>query len=387
MITAQVPVDDEQRLEDLYSYNLLDSKPEDDYDDLVELAGYICGCPISLITLIDKDRQWFKSKRGMDNSETSRKDSFCSHAILNNEIMTVVDASVDERFHDNPLVTGKPGIRFYAGSPIISAAGYKLGTICVIDHKPKTLTAEQQKALTQLAKQVSRLLELRKKNVLIRERALEIISIKNSAITEVMQQKWDENKSLAYDLHEGLAQEIAGCLMSLQSVKNNPVDNNALLDTIKKQLQTSLAKIKKMSYGITPLATDLLPVQSLLEEYIEQVAPAFPFEISFDNIGKKNIHDAVKTALLIHITAAWINRLFLKKEITQINITLNINEVFELTIEDDAAMLNLQELGDHVYAALIKEMAQAQDGHVDIFMSGSGKNSVRVTIPFAEKVT
>ncbi len=387
MITAQVPVDDEQRLEDLYSYNLLDSKPEDDYDDLVELAGFICGCPISLITLIDKDRQWFKSKRGMDNSETSRKDSFCSHAILNNEIMTVVDASVDERFHDNPLVTGKPGIRFYAGSPIISAAGYKLGTICVIDHKPKTLTAEQQKALTQLAKQVSRLLELRKKNVLIRERALEIISIKNSAITEVMQQKWDENKSLAYDLHEGLAQEIAGCLMSLQSVKNKPVDNNALLDTIKKQLQTSLAKIKKMSYGITPLATDLLPVQSLLEEYIEQVAPAFPFEISFDNIGKKNIHDAVKTALLIHITAAWINRLFLKKEITQINITLNINEVFELTIEDDAAMLNLQELGDHVYAALIKEMAQAQDGHVDIFISGSGKNSVRVTIPFAEKAT
>lgn len=384
MITAPIPVDEEQRLEDLYSYNLLDSRPEADYDELTDLAGYVCGCPISIITLVDKDRQWFKSQKGLDNLQTSRKNSFCSHAILGNEIMTVDDAITDERFHDNPLVTGEPNIRFYAGSPIVSAAGHNLGTICVIDHKPKTLTGKQQKALTQLSKQVSRLLELQKKNMLIRERALEIISIKNNAITAAMQHNWNENKLLAYNLHEGVAQEIAGCLMGLQSAANNQVNRQPLLDAVKLQLQESLSKIKEISYSITPLATDLLPVQVLIVEYIEQVAPTFPFEISFDNIGKKNINDAAKTALLIHITEAWLTRLFLKKEITQINITLNINEVFELTIEDDAAMRNLQELGDHVYASLIKEMAIAQDGLVDIFVSGSGKNSVRITIPFAE---
>lgn len=384
MITAPIPVDEEQRLEDLYSYNLLDSRPEADYDELTDLAGYVCGCPISIITLVDKDRQWFKSQKGLDNLQTSRKNSFCSHAILGNEIMTVDDAITDERFHENPLVTGEPNIRFYAGSPIVSAAGHNLGTICVIDHKPKTLTGKQQKALTQLSKQVSRLLELQKKNMLIRERALEIISIKNNAITAAMQHNWNENKLLAYNLHEGVAQEIAGCLMGLQSAANNQVNRQPLLDAVKLQLQESLSKIKEISYSITPLATDLLPVQVLIVEYIEQVAPTFPFEISFDNIGKKNINDAAKTALLIHITEAWLTRLFLKKEITQINITLNINEVFELTIEDDAAMRNLQELGDHVYASLIKEMAIAQDGLVDIFVSGSGKNSVRITIPFAE---
>lgn len=382
MIIAPLPADEEQRLQDLYSYNLLDSRPEADYDELVDLAGYICGCPISLITLIDKDRQWFKSERGSDVLETTRKDSFCSHAILGNEIMAVDDASKDERFYDNPLVTGEPGIRFYAGSPIVSAAGHKLGTICVIDHSPKTLTSQQVKALAQLSNQVSRLLELRKKNIHIRERALEIISIKNNAITQVMQQNWNENKSLAYNLHEGLAQEVAGCLMGLQAAINSNANPQPLLLAVKLQLNESLKKIKEMSYRITPLTTDLLPVQSLIEEYIEKIAPTFPFNISFDNIGKKNINDADKTALLIYVIEAWLTRLFCKKEITQIHITLNINTHFELTIEDDAAMCDLKELTNHVYASLLKEMAIAQNGLVESFVTNTGKNLVRITLPF-----
>lgn len=381
MITAALPANEDQRLEDLYAYDLLDSKPEADYDDLADLAGYICGCPISLITLIDKDRQWFKSKKGLGVSETSRRESFCSHAILGDGILEVQDASKDERFYDNPLVTGEPGIRFYAGSPIISATGYKLGTICVIDNSPKALTSQQEKALNQLSKQVSRLLELRKKNALIRRRALEIIAIKSHAITTVMKNHWNESKSLAYDLHEVLAQEIAGCLMGLQSVAVNDIKRAPLLDAVKTQLQQSLAKIKKMSYNITPLTTNLLPVQALIEEYIEKVAATFPFEISFSNIGKKDVKASDKTALLIYITEAWLTRLLCKKEITQINITLNIQQAFELTIEDDASMPGLQELGDHVCASLLKEMAISEAGHVDIYISGSGKNSVKITIP------
>jgi GAF domain len=381
MIIAALPVDEEQRLKDLYSYDLLDSKPETDYDDLVELAGYICGCPISIITLIDKDRQWYKSKKGITISETSRKDSFCSHAILNNEILEVRDASKDERFFDNPLVTGNPGIRFYAGSPIISPTGHKLGTICVIDHTPKKLTSQQEKALTQLSNQVSRLLELRKKNTLIRQRAMEIISIKSNAITQVIKHNWSENKSLAYNLHEGLAQEIAGCLMTLQSALTNDPNRLPLLGAVKTQLQTSLVKIKEMSYSVAPLTTDLLPVQALIEEYIEKVKAGFPFEINFNNIGEKNIKTSDKTALLIYVIEAWLTHLLCKKEISQINITLNVQNAFELTMEDDSSMLGLQELSDHVYASLLKEMVVSDAGFIKIFVPKDGKNIVKITIP------
>ena len=382
MIIAELPIDEDKRLEDLYSYNLLDSKPEADFDDLVDLAANICGCPISLITLLDKDRQWFKSQKGLNVSETSRNDSFCSHAILGDGVLEVHDASQDKRFQDNPLVTADPRIRFYAGSPIISPAGYKLGTICVIDHIPKTLTSQQEKALTQLSNQVSRLIELREKNRIIRQRAEEIISIKNSAITQVMQHNRNKNKSLAYNLHEGLAQEIAACLMNLQSARNNEAKRLPLLDGVKAQLQESLEKVKKMSYSIAPITTEWLPVEELIEDYVEKISATFPFKISFSSFGKKNKKASEKTSVLIHIIEAWLTRLAGKKEMTQVSITLNINKHFELTMEDDAAMLGLLELGDHVYASLLKEMAVAEAGHVDIYVSGSGKNSVKVIIPF-----
>jgi hypothetical protein len=386
MIIAALPVDETQRMEDLYSYDLLDSKPEADFDALVDLAAYICGCPISTITLVDKDRQWFKAQKGLDISETARKDSFCAHAILSDTIFEVQDASKDERFHDNPFVTGEHGIRFYAGCPILSPGGHKIGTICVIDHTPRKLTPQQEKALTQLSKQVSILIELRKKNMMIRQRALEIISIKNNAITQVMQHNWNENKSLAYNLHEGLAQEIAACLMNLQLATNNEAARKLMLEKVKTQLQQSLAKIKEISYNITPLTSNLLPVQSLIDEYVEKISATFPFNINFSYTGKKYKKDTDKTAVLIYIIEAWLIRLLGKKEITQINITLNIDNAFELIIEDDASMTGLQELSDHVYASLLKEMAISENGQVDMYAPEPGKNSVKITIPFNNQV-
>lgn len=382
MTIAALPADEDQRLEDLYSYDLMDSKPDSDFDDLVDLAGLICGCPISLITLLDKDRQWFKSQKGMDISETSRDLSFCSHAILGNGVMEVTDASKDERFYDNPFVTEESGIRFYAGSPIVSPGGFKLGTICVVDHTPRTLTQKQENALMQLSRQVGRLIEMREKNKLIRKRALEIISIKNDAITQIMQHNWNENKSLAYHLHEGLAQEIAGCLIHLQTASLNKANSGQLLEAVKVQLQQSLAKVKEMSYSIIPVTTDWLPVDELIEEYIGKIAKTFPFAINGSIQGRKGVKASGKTMVLIHIIEAWLTRLAAKKQVTAVSITLNTGKAFELTIEDDAKMDGLHELSDHVYASLLKEMAIAESGRVNIQVSGSGKNSVKITIPF-----
>lgn len=154
-----------ERQNDLESYKVLDSFPEAEFDKLTKLASYICGTPIALISLIDNDRQWFKSNVGLDGvTETSRDIAFCNEAIQQDQVFEISDALKDDRFKNNPLVAGEPNIRFYAGAPLVSPNGNKIGTLCVIAHKPHKLSPEQTEALKTLSSQVIELLELRKAN-------------------------------------------------------------------------------------------------------------------------------------------------------------------------------------------------------------------------------
>ena len=150
-----------ERLEALRRYRILDTQPEQAFDDLTLLASYVCETPIALITLVDADRQWFKSKIGISATETSRSVSFCSHAIQQTGLYIVADAATHERFRENPFVTGDPNIRFYAGAPLITPEGQALGTLCVIDSVPRTLNPAQIDALEALKRQVQAQLELR----------------------------------------------------------------------------------------------------------------------------------------------------------------------------------------------------------------------------------
>lgn len=158
---APFPEHEEQRIAKLFSYNILDSQSETAYDDLAQLAAYICQVPIALVSLVDTDRQWFKSAVGLEVKETHRDLAFCAHAILQPNPLVVPDAREDDRFADNLLVTGDPGIRFYAGTPLVTTDGMALGTLCVIDTHPRTLTVEQINALAALGRQVINQLELR----------------------------------------------------------------------------------------------------------------------------------------------------------------------------------------------------------------------------------
>ncbi len=157
-----IPPDDDLRVKTLEGYNVLDTDPEQDYDDLTLLASEICGTPIALVSLIDTDRQWFKSRIGLNVPQTPRDVAFCAHAIAGAETLIVEDATEDERFAKNPLVLGDPNIRFYAGAPLVVPEGQALGTLCVIDRVPRHLTARQQKALEALSRQVVAQLELRR---------------------------------------------------------------------------------------------------------------------------------------------------------------------------------------------------------------------------------
>lgn len=163
MIKPQKPQDEEARMAALLRYQILDTAPEAAFDDLVAIASGICGVPTATVSLIDSDRQWFKARHNLELAETSRDISFCGHAILDpDNVMVVPDASVDERFQDNPLVTAEGGIRFYAGAPLKSSDGHAIGTLCVFGGESMQLDQHRLDALQALSRQVSQLLELRR---------------------------------------------------------------------------------------------------------------------------------------------------------------------------------------------------------------------------------
>ncbi|MEN9222417.1 MAG: CHASE3 domain-containing protein, partial [Thermostichus sp. BF3_bins_97] len=163
MPKAPLPPDEAQRLAALREYHILDTAPEASFDELVRLAAYVCGTPAALVSLIDVDRQWFKAKLGLEAEETPRDYAFCAHALLKpQEPLIVEDARKDERFADNPFVTGDPNVRFYAGIPLVNPEGRALGTLCVIDYQPRHLSEEQLEQLKALGHQVVAQLELRR---------------------------------------------------------------------------------------------------------------------------------------------------------------------------------------------------------------------------------
>ncbi|SFU70854.1 GAF domain-containing protein [Pustulibacterium marinum] len=196
------------RLKDVKRLQILDTLPEKDLDDITKLASQICGTPVSLISIIDKDRQWFKSKFGVDFSETSRDLAYCNHAIKNPaEILEVENALEDDRFKDNPLAHGKNPVIAYTGIPLVSDRGYAIGTLCTIDHKPKKLSKEQKESLRILATQVVRLFELRKANIDL-----------NNASREA-KKRYDELELFAGVVSHDMKSPLANIVLTIDTLK------------------------------------------------------------------------------------------------------------------------------------------------------------------------
>jgi len=317
--TFPVPPDETARLAALHDYGVLDSLPEQSFDDLTALAAFICGTPIALISLLDSDRQWFKSHHGLDATETPRSQAFCSHAIIKpEEVMVVPNALEDKRFADNPLVTEETHLRFYAGAPLVNEAGHALGTLCVIDREPRELNDAQKVALEALGRQVVAQLELLKRTRLLQRQAA-ITQQKTEELEVTVQQlqqaqtsliSTEKMSTLGY-LVKGIAHEI-----------NNPVSfisgNLRHLNAYTDDLLTLLDLYQKQ--------TTLEPspeLEALLEEIdLEYLKQDLPNLYQSMGAGTTRIQSIVKSLKLF-------SRLD-EKGLKNIDINVNLDAVLTL---------------------------------------------------------
>jgi len=271
---APFPADDTERVRALHDLDILDTLPERVYDDLVLLAANICQTPIALISLVDTGRQWFKSKLGLAASETPRDVAFCSHAILEPEqVFSVPDARSDPRFAQNPLVTGDPNVGAYAGAPIVMASGDVLGTLCVIDTVPRTLTAAQHASLQALARQAAGHFELRKLNQTLEATVAERTRALASALEEARAASQAKSTFVATMSHE-MRTPLNGVLGMLELLDRTPLAD---------EQRTLLTAAEHSAKALLGIASHVLELSKI--EAGAVVITAEPFQIG-DVVGE-----------------------------------------------------------------------------------------------------
>ncbi len=311
-----------ERLMELESFSILDTLTEDDFDNMTTIASEICGTPISLISLIDDKRQWFKSHHGLDVHYTDKKYAFCAHAINDQDnVMIVSDARLDDRFHDNPLVAGDPFVIFYAGVPLITENGLPLGTLCVIDHQPKLLSKSQLDSLKALAKQVMNLMELRKIRVQKEKAILDL---------EAMNLELDRFASVAaHDIKSPL-NNITSLAKILGTSLN--INENAEHRDVIKMIEGSCATLKNLVDGLLQYSkTDIIARKGKDRIDLNHLIKSIEMLFSYDNNLEIRLNSKLKTIdfnstaleqILINLVANGIKY----NDSDRVTITIDIEE-------------------------------------------------------------
>ncbi|MEK6481536.1 GAF domain-containing sensor histidine kinase [Catalinimonas sp. 4WD22] len=262
MINSNKLLGEPQRLEAVKRYKILDTPPEKEFDELVKLASMICNAPISLISLLEKERQWFKAKVGVHITETPIELSFCSHAIQSDDVLIVNDAREDVRFANNPFVVNKPNIRFYAGMPLITPDGFRLGTLCVIDTVPRTLSEDQIFSLQVLGRQVIQQLEL-KLHVRDLTKSIGKIHRQNKELNRLNQVSNKLISIISHDLRSPLT-SLKGFLELFNEKQISPKESIDFSRGISKLLDSSLNLMENLiQWGVTQIEENRMIVQPL----------------------------------------------------------------------------------------------------------------------------
>lgn len=258
MLAAPLTENEPQRLAALHSYHLLDTPPNPDLDEVTSLAASVCNTPMALVTLVDESRQWFMSRVGVDIQETPRELSFCAHAIHRNETMVIPDAHKDQRFADNPLVTSPPRIRFYAGAPLFTPDNQGLGTLCVLDRKPRTLSALQLQALSVLRRDVMNIMQLQQQQNEIRMLLAEAESFGYACSHDLvapLRRIVGFSRMLSEDFGPALQ---GGGENLLARIEKSALDMRDLVDGLLSLAQVSRAVLNRSSVNLSEMAAEIV---------------------------------------------------------------------------------------------------------------------------------
>jgi signal transduction histidine kinase len=386
---APLPINETERLRALREYNILDTLPEQEYQDIVQLAALICGTPIALVSLVDADRQWFKAKVGIDASQTPREAAFCAHALLQpDELLLVPDARRDPRFADNPLVTDAPNIHFYAGAPLKTSEGHVLGTLCVVDTKPRELTPVQQEALFALSRQVISQLDIRVKlNELeqaqnqLREVAAHQDRIKEEERTRIAREIHDELGGVMTGIKSYLSFAIDRAQRAGLAADPHLVDASALTDS-------AIDTVRRVITDLRPSVLDQLGIWAALEWYAGQFTArtGLPCRVHIaDDIDDDSMKmDSALSTALFRIVQETLTNVSRHAAATSVHL--------QVRREPDGVVVRIRDNGRGIAAAdLLKtdswgiagiyERARYFGGNVDIVTHPDGGTLVVVKMP------
>ncbi|HEU4470056.1 MAG TPA: GAF domain-containing protein [Flavisolibacter sp.] len=363
MRIASIPLNEKLRLQDLNSFDILDTQAEKEFDELAELAASLVGCQAAAISFIDSKRQWFKARKGLDATETARDVSFCSHTILEDELLIVTDALQDERFSDNPEVVGGMMIRFYAGAPIVSSSGYKLGAVCILDRQPRKIDKTQARSLKMIARQVSKLLELRLKNKLLKRSAEHLLQVEKKLLQQTLQEQEKERRMIGRELHENIAQGLAATKLYLEMAEANA--NPVFIRKSIENVTSMLNQTRDLSKSITPSTLETLGLNELLEHLVNRFASTTGIKSELVYSGQTVIHPEISITLY-RMVEEQLSNIQQHAQAAKVIVSVKAGEEVSVSVQDNGVGFELAQFRKGFGIGKIVSLAEYFGGTVNI---------------------
>ncbi|MET0635420.1 MAG: GAF domain-containing protein [Chitinophagaceae bacterium] len=381
MKKAQLPFDEEVRLAELAAFRILDTLPEKEFDELTELLRYLTGCETVAITFIDRDRQWFKSGVNLPENQTAREIAFCSHTILQKEVMVVEDAREDDRFSDNPLVTTEHGVRFYAGAPIVTGNGHNIGTISVSDPKLRHISPNQKRSMEIISSQVTKLLELRMKNRIIMDKAEELIKIERRTLQQTLREQEKERQSIGFELHENFAQVLAACLVYLNMASESGELQKSFTQKAQHELTAMLHQIRRLARIYNPISLDAVSLEDIIRDYVHEFQQREQIKVRVDWKGACYSMLPETAINFFRIIVQYLQLVSYNRATKNIIIRVNIRKEIHLSIHSDGDPATVDVDAQKISINAILTRVDLCNGSYDLKVTHAVKTVFRVMLP------
>jgi len=386
MQVAPFPTDEALRIDNLLSYGILDTPAEKSFDDLATLVAQVSKCKYALITFLDKERQWFKARKNIELGETARADSFCSFTILQDEVMVVNDMGKDNRFFDNPYVTGSYKVAFYAGTPIVSVAGYNIGTVCVMDQTPKkSFGVAQQQALKIIARQVTALIELNTNNKKIAAESDAIVAEEKKIVQLTLTGQDEEKSFIANELHENFAQTLAATKLYLDFAEQSKELSSVFIKKCKDNILQIIKDIKALSRSMLPSTFDHANYLGFIQEMLDEYGQQHNKKITFKHEGKLDCYDSNIGLTLFRVIQYQLKNAH-NCGAKKVGIKIKTSKLIRIEFTDDGSHTDAFESERKMLLRHIKTRIGMVKGQVTEGVTKSGQNLLEIEIPPATEL-